>query len=51
MIPPSVPANRIPPSGARVLVAMSGGADSAAVAALLVRHGCDCVGVTLRLVP
>ncbi len=43
--------NRIPPPGARVLVAMSGGADSAAVAALLVRRGCDCVGATLRLVP
>ncbi len=43
--------NRIPPPGARVLVAMSGGADSAAVAALLARRGCDCIGATLRLVP
>jgi len=51
MIPTDDTANRIPPAGARVLVAMSGGADSAAVAALLARRGCDCVGVTLRLVP
>lgn len=33
----------------RVCVAMSGGVDSAAAAALLVEQGVDCVGVTLRL--
>ena len=33
----------------RVCVAMSGGVDSAAAAALLVEQGADCVGVTLRL--
>ncbi len=51
MTPSGDSPNRIPPPGARVLVAMSGGADSAAVAALLVRRGCDCIGATLRLVP
>lgn len=42
---------RLPPKNARVLVAMSGGVDSAAAAARLVEAGCDCIGVTLRLVP
>jgi tRNA-specific 2-thiouridylase len=51
MTPSGDTPNRIPPPGARVLVAMSGGADSAAVAALLVRRGCECTGATLRLVP
>ena len=35
--------------GARVVVAMSGGVDSSATAALLAEHGCEVVGVTMRL--
>jgi tRNA-specific 2-thiouridylase len=33
----------------RVLVAMSGGVDSSVAAAMLVREGYDCVGVTMKL--
>jgi len=39
------------PTNARVLVAMSGGVDSAVAASLLVEQGCVCMGLTLRLVP
>lgn len=39
------------PREAKVLVAMSGGVDSAVAASLLVEQGCDCIGLTLRLVP
>lgn len=41
----------LPPREARVLVAMSGGVDSAVAASLLVEQGCECIGLTLRLVP
>ena len=39
----------LPPPGARVVVAMSGGVDSSVVAALAHAHGCETIGVTLRL--
>ena len=40
---------RLPRPGARVVVAMSGGVDSSVVAALAHAHGCETIGVTLRL--
>lgn len=39
----------LPPPGARVVVAMSGGVDSSVVAALAVARGCETIGVTMRL--
>ncbi|MGQ5700729.1 tRNA 2-thiouridine(34) synthase MnmA [Sandaracinobacteroides sp. A072] len=39
----------LPPPGTRVVVAMSGGVDSSVVAALAHAHGCETIGVTLRL--
>jgi tRNA-uridine 2-sulfurtransferase len=39
----------LPPAGARVVVAMSGGVDSSVVAAVAAAHGCETIGITLRL--
>lgn len=39
----------LPPPGSRVVVAMSGGVDSSVVASLAHAHGCETIGVTLRL--
>ncbi len=39
----------LPAPGTRVVVAMSGGVDSSVVAALAHAHGCETIGVTLRL--
>jgi tRNA-specific 2-thiouridylase len=39
----------VPPSAARIVVAMSGGVDSSVVAALAARTGAEVIGVTLQL--
>ena len=38
-----------PASGARIVVAMSGGVDSSVVAALAARTGAEVIGITLQL--
>lgn len=39
----------LPKPGQRVVVAMSGGVDSSVVAALAHHHGCETIGITMRL--
>ncbi|MDR2135635.1 MAG: tRNA 2-thiouridine(34) synthase MnmA [Treponema sp.] len=36
--------------GRKAVIAMSGGVDSSVAAALMLREGCDCIGVTLKLI-
>lgn len=44
-----IPGLREIPRGAPVAVAMSGGVDSSVAAALLARHGCEVIGLTMHL--
>lgn len=43
--------SEFPSKSSKILVAMSGGVDSAVTASLIAKAGYDCVGVTMRLVP
>jgi tRNA-specific 2-thiouridylase len=40
-----------PPKSSKILIAMSGGVDSAVTASIFQEKGYDCIGVTMRLVP